>query len=185
VFATGAGAQGGGRHRARHAALSRHTRVEGVDQPHEFYRRKIRIMRWRLERTRERTRGAYADAQEFERDVELLQRLLIEHPSPRVAHLELGRLLTAVQVFGFHSVTLDFRQHSSHVGVAAEEILRPSGLPVEPEEARIKSIQSLLTRRPDVSNSLKPASVLWANLRPSAEFRTSTVNAPRIATSSA
>lgn len=125
------------------------TRVfEGIDQPHEFYRRKIRIMRWRLERTRERTRGAYADAQEFERDVEMMQRLLIEHPSPRVAHLELGRLLTAVQVFGFHSVTLDFRQHSSHVGAAAEEILRASGLPVEPEEARIKSIQSLLTRRP-------------------------------------
>ena len=125
------------------------TRVfEGIDQPHEFYRRKIRIMLWRLERTLERARGAYADAQEFEREVEALERLLMEHPSPRVAHLAPGRLRAAVQVFGFHAVSLDFRQHSSHVRAAAEEILKAAGLPVEPEAARIRSIQSLLIKRP-------------------------------------
>jgi phosphoenolpyruvate carboxylase len=125
------------------------TRVfEGVDQPHEFYRRKIRIMSWRLERTRERVRGAYADAEEFERDVELIERLLLEHPSPRVAHLEPGRLRTAVQVFGFHSVSLDFRQHSSHVRRAADEVLRSARLPAEPEGARVQSIRTLLEKRP-------------------------------------
>jgi len=125
------------------------TRVfENVDQPHEFYRRKIRIMRWRLERTLERTRGAYADAQEFERDVELVERLLIDHPSPRVAHLEPGRLHTAVQVFGFHSVSLDFRQHSSHLRRAADEILHAARLPIESDDARIESIHTLLGKRP-------------------------------------
>jgi len=124
------------------------TRVfDNVDQPHEYYRRKIRIMRWRLERTRERAPGAYADAEEFKRDVELIERLLLEHPSPRVARLAPGRLLSAVQVFGFHAVSLDFRQHASPVRAAAEEVLQASGLPTEPEEARIRSIQTLLGRR--------------------------------------
>jgi phosphoenolpyruvate carboxylase len=125
------------------------TRVfEGIDQPHEFYRRKIRIMSWRLERTGERTRGAYADADEFERDVELIERLLLEHPSPRVARLEPGRLRTAVQVFGFHSVRLDFRQHSSHVRAAADELLRAARLETGPEDLRIHSIQTLLEKQP-------------------------------------
>jgi phosphoenolpyruvate carboxylase len=125
------------------------TRVfSSVDQPHEFYRRKIRIMLWRLGRTIDRARGAYARAQEFERDVETLERLLTEQPSPRVARLAPGRLRAAIQVFGFHAVSLDFRQHSSHVRAAAEEILSASALPAEPEQARIRSIQSLLTGRP-------------------------------------
>jgi phosphoenolpyruvate carboxylase len=125
------------------------TRIfDGIDQPHEFYRRMIRIMRWRLERTLVRSRGAYADAAEFEKDVELIERLLLEHSSPRVARLEPGRLRTAVQVFGFHSVSLDFRQHSSHVRRAADEILLSANLPVEPEDARVQSIQALLGKRP-------------------------------------
>ncbi|HET7101889.1 MAG TPA: phosphoenolpyruvate carboxylase, partial [Terriglobia bacterium] len=101
-----------------------------------------------LERTRERARGSYADAEEFERDVELIERLLAEHPSPRVAHLEPGRLHTAVQVFGFHSVSLDFRQHSAHLRRAADEILRAARLAVEPEDARIQSIHALLAKSP-------------------------------------
>jgi phosphoenolpyruvate carboxylase len=125
------------------------TRVfESVDQPHEFYRRKIRIMRWRLARTLERATGAYADADEFERDVAMIERLLLDHPSPRVARLEPGRMRTAVQVFGFHSVSLDFRQHSSHLRVAADEILRSTRLETGPEDVRIQSIHTLLGKRP-------------------------------------
>ena len=36
-----------------------------IDQPSELYRRKLRIMMWRLERTAERAPGAYAAPQEF------------------------------------------------------------------------------------------------------------------------
>jgi phosphoenolpyruvate carboxylase len=125
------------------------TRIfESVDQQNEVYRRKIRIMRWRLERTLERTAGEYADAQEFESDVESLGRMLMDHPSPRVARLEPGRLLTASRVFGFHSVSLDFRQHSSHLRKAADEVLLGAGLPHANDEERIRSIQSLLVRHP-------------------------------------
>jgi phosphoenolpyruvate carboxylase len=117
-----------------------------VDQPHELYRRKLRVMIWRLEQTAGRVRGAYASAREFERDAALLEQAVREHPSPRVAKRGPGRLRSAAQVFGFHGASLDFRQHSSLTRRAAEEILRNARLPSQPEGARIVSIQSLLIR---------------------------------------
>ncbi|MGH9648895.1 MAG: phosphoenolpyruvate carboxylase, partial [Terriglobales bacterium] len=117
-----------------------------IDQPHELYRRKLRVMMWRLERTVERAGGAYAGPQEFGRDLKLLEELLIAHPSPRVARLGPGRLRVAAQVFGFHAAGLDFRQHSSVTREAATELLRAARLPAEPADARIRSIQTLLTR---------------------------------------
>lgn len=121
---------------------------EQVDQPRELYRRKIRIMIWRLERTAERARGAYSEPGEFERDVKLLEQTLKEQPSPRLASLAPGRLHTAVRVFGFHGASLDFRQHGSLVSAAADALLRAARLPAEPEDARIQSIQSLMATRP-------------------------------------
>lgn len=123
---------------------------ERVDQPYELYRRKVRIMIWRLERTLDpalRDRGAYSGAQEFERDLALLEGSIAEHPSPRVARLGPGRLRVAAQVFGFHGTSLDFRQHSFVSRRAVDEILRAAGLPTEPEKARIRSVQRLLVDR--------------------------------------
>ncbi|MBI1982754.1 MAG: phosphoenolpyruvate carboxylase [Acidobacteria bacterium] len=120
--------------------------LRNVDQPHELYRRKLRVMIWRLEQTAGRARGAYAGAWEFEHDAALLERAVREHPSPRVAKLGPGRLRVGAQVFGFHGASLDFRQHSSLTRAAAEEILRNARLPSRPAEARIRSIQSLLAR---------------------------------------
>jgi phosphoenolpyruvate carboxylase len=123
------------------------TRVfQSVDQPHEHYRRKIRIMMWRLEQTAARAKGAYASPREFEREVKLLEEALREHPSPRLATLGPGRLRSAVQVFGFHAASLDFRQHETLVRRAADEILRSAHLPAEPENDRIRSIRSLLAK---------------------------------------
>jgi phosphoenolpyruvate carboxylase len=119
-----------------------------LDQPHEFYRRKLRIMLWRLERTVKGAPGAYAQAKEFEQDVELLLRLLKEHPSQRMAQLGPSRLLSAVQVFGFHGAGLDFRQHSSLTRPAVDELLKAAGLPTQPAEARIDSIRRLLSQPP-------------------------------------
>jgi phosphoenolpyruvate carboxylase len=119
---------------------------QDVDQPHELYRRKLRVIIWRLERTAENAPGAYGDAREFERDVETLEHLLAEHPSPRVARLGPGRLRVAAQVFGFHGANLDFRQHSSATRAAAEELLRAAQLPADPPAARSRSIRRLLAR---------------------------------------
>src|SRR5208282_5241322 len=51
-----------------------------IDQPSELYRRKLRIMMWRLERTTERAPGAYATAEEFTHELGKLTDLLIAYP---------------------------------------------------------------------------------------------------------
>ncbi|MGH9450638.1 MAG: phosphoenolpyruvate carboxylase [Terriglobia bacterium] len=119
---------------------------ENADQPKEYYRRKLRIMIWRIERTLERTAGQYESAAELVKDVRALEDLLAEHPSPRIATVGPGRLRVAAEVFGFHSASHDFRQHSSHTRAAAAELLGAAGLASEPATARIRSIQRLLTQ---------------------------------------
>ena len=52
-----------------------------VDQPSELYRRKLRVMMWRLDQTVNRARGAYRLPEEFTRDLRQLERLLAHHPS--------------------------------------------------------------------------------------------------------
>ncbi|HET7840645.1 MAG TPA: phosphoenolpyruvate carboxylase [Terriglobia bacterium] len=121
---------------------------QALDQPHEYYRRKIRVMLWRIERTTEGERGSYANVEDFERDLETLEGLLAEHPSPRVARLGPRRLRVTAQVFGFHAASLDFRQHTSLVNFAAAEILRAGKLPGEPYSERIRSIQKLFRGGP-------------------------------------
>ena len=138
---------------------------EAMDQPHELYRRKLRIMMWRLERTMERAPGAYAAPPEFTSDLRKLADLLAAYPSPRIARLGPGRLRVASQVFGFHGASLDFRTHAHATRAAAEEVLRKANLPTQPGEARITSIQRML---------LKPAlrpSFSAATLRVLEEFR--------------
>jgi phosphoenolpyruvate carboxylase len=115
-----------------------------VDQPSELYRRKLRIMMWRLERTLERGPGAYATPQEFTGELQKLTDLLSAYPSPRIARLGPGRLRVASQVFGFHGASLDFRTHSRATRGAADEVLRKANLPTEPNETRVKSIQRML-----------------------------------------
>jgi phosphoenolpyruvate carboxylase len=117
---------------------------EAIDQPSELYRRKLRIMMWRLERTAERAPGAYAVPQEFTQELRKLADLLTAYPSPRIARLGPGRLRVASEVFGFHGASLDFRTHSRATRGAADEVLRKAHLPTEPPEARIKSIQRML-----------------------------------------
>jgi phosphoenolpyruvate carboxylase len=121
------------------------TRVfEATDQPSELYRRKLRIMMWRLERTADRTLGAYATPQEFTAELRKLTDLLTAYPSPRIARLGPGRLRVASQVFGFHGASLDFRTHSHATRGAADEVLSKAHLPTQPVEARIQSVKQML-----------------------------------------
>jgi phosphoenolpyruvate carboxylase len=129
------------------------TRVfESIDQPSELFRRKLRIMMWRLERTAERALGAYVTPQEFAQELRKLAELLTAYPSPRIASLGPGRLRVASQVFGFHGASLDFRTHSRATRATADEVLRKANLPTEPNAARIESIQKLLFQPPPRSS---------------------------------
>jgi phosphoenolpyruvate carboxylase len=115
-----------------------------VDQPSELYRRKLRVMMWRLEQTAARARGAYELPEEFTSDLRQLERLLAHHPSPRISKLGARRLRVASQVFGFHGASLDFRTHSDATRAAAAEVLHKQGLASQPLEARVLSITKLL-----------------------------------------
>ena len=115
-----------------------------VDQPSELYRRKLRVMIWRLDQTENRACGAYRLPNEFVSDLRGLERLLARHPSPRISRLGARRLRVASQVFGFHGVSLDFRAHSFSIRSAADELLRKQGLPCQPHGARLLSIKKLL-----------------------------------------
>jgi phosphoenolpyruvate carboxylase len=139
-----------------------------MDQPSEFYRRKLRVMMWRLEQTENRRRGGYRLPEEFTQDLRQLERLLERHPSPRIAKLGARRLRVAAEVFGFHGVSLDFRTHSHVTRAAAEELLGKHGLPAQPQEARIASIKDLLlkpTRRTALSAATRGVLEEFAALR--------------------
>ena len=117
-----------------------------VDQPSELYRRKLRIMMWRLDQTVNRERGSYETPGGFTGDLRQLERLLARHGSPRISKLGARRLRVSSQVFGFHGASLDFRTHSYATRAAATEFLQLQGLPSEPSGARILSIQRLLEK---------------------------------------
>ncbi|HEV2493608.1 MAG TPA: phosphoenolpyruvate carboxylase [Terriglobia bacterium] len=117
-----------------------------VDQPSELGRRKVRVIRWRLDQTEANTRGAYADADEFVHDLAVLEDAVRERPSPRVARAGPGKLRATAEIFGFHAASLDFRQHASVVRAAADELLARAGLDSgQPDDARIRAIRRLLT----------------------------------------
>jgi phosphoenolpyruvate carboxylase len=117
---------------------------EAIDQPSELFRRKLRIMIWRLGRTAERAPGAYSAPEDFTRELDKLGDMLAAYPSPRIARLGPRKLRVTSQVFGFHGASLDFRTHSRATRRAVDEILRKVRLPHEPSEARIDSIKQML-----------------------------------------
>ncbi|MBZ5563980.1 MAG: phosphoenolpyruvate carboxylase, partial [Acidobacteriia bacterium] len=121
---------------------------ERIDQPSELFRRKLRIVAWRLDRSLERSKGAYESPQELTQDLARLEHSLCAYPSPRVAEWGPGRLRVASQVFGFHGVSLDFRTHAYATRAAVDEILGRARLPFAPEAARIRSVQERLFKLP-------------------------------------
>ena len=127
-----------------------------VDQPSELYRRKLRVMMWRLEQTVNRAHGAYRLPEEFTRDLRQLERLLAHHPSPRISKFGARRLRVASQVFGFHGASLDFRTHSYATRAAAAELLHKQGFASQPPEARVLSIKRLLLKTPQQNNFSVP-----------------------------
>ena len=121
--------------------------LESIDQPHELFRQKLRVMIWRLQRTRDRSSGTYESPPEFIQDCRLIEDAVRNQAGERLARVGVRPLRVAGEVFGFHAAELDFRQHASLVRSAAEALLRAAGLPAEPEPERIRSIQRLLASR--------------------------------------
>jgi phosphoenolpyruvate carboxylase len=80
----------------------------------EAYRRFLAYIFHRLQSSREaqENAAAYADAVEFQRDLQLLRESLRSHRGERLARTWVDRLLRKLRTFGFQLYTLDIRQHA-------------------------------------------------------------------------
>jgi phosphoenolpyruvate carboxylase len=100
---------------------------------HEPYRRKLAIMRYRLERNLLVLRNleeteirfpedAYADENELLRDLYLIRDSLISHGDGNIANGALQDMIRLVETFGFFMVNLDIRQESTRHTEAVADI---------------------------------------------------------------
>jgi phosphoenolpyruvate carboxylase len=109
---------------------------------YEPYRRKLAIMRHRIEATctqiqarmrneeRKHVHG-YSEAREFLNDLYLLRDSLIGHGDTNAAEGELKDLIRLAETFGFHLVHLDIRQESTrHTQAVTELFARQTGAPL-------------------------------------------------------
>jgi phosphoenolpyruvate carboxylase len=100
--------------------------------PHETYRRWIRMIRFRLERSRTASLaepaavGAYASGSELEADVALLVDSL-GHDHGLADHSPATHWLDLVRTFGLHMTRLDVRQDARAYGDIMGEILAAAG----------------------------------------------------------
>ncbi len=92
---------------------------------------------------------AYTNAEELLADLRLVQTSLLHDHEDNLAHGQLTKLIRQVEIFGFHFVSLDTRQHSERHASALAELLRVTGLRTDDytklnEEERIAVLEYLL-----------------------------------------
>jgi phosphoenolpyruvate carboxylase len=123
--------------------------------PEEMYRSYLDYVLERLRVTRAAPADptAYADAQDFANDLELLRKSLAANGGERIAELLLDPLMRQVGTFGFHLHSLDIRQHARvHASAIAElsggEQASAAGgitLPAAPSDETLRLLESLRT----------------------------------------
>lgn len=118
-------------------ALARWTEVEPLldrISKYEVYRRFLRVILWRLERTLEMSpgveaiTGAYMSATEFCRDVETIYESLCDNNAGVRAISTIAEWVCRIRVFGFHMARLDVRQESGVYGEVVAELFNLSGI---------------------------------------------------------
>ena len=91
--------------------------------PNEPHRAVMLALAERITATRSRDADlAYADAEQFEADLLVVQDSLVATGAARAAYGDLQRLVWQVQTFGFHLAELEVRQHSQVHAAALAEI---------------------------------------------------------------
>ena len=139
----------------------------------EPYRTKIQFMQKRLARTRRRyagggaaAAGAYHDPGALLADLQLMRESLVENGGERIANGRLRDVIRRVQVFGFHLVDLDVREHSGVHAATLDEYLAAAGIAPHysglDEAAKVALLTRLLS---------DPATIGFAELAVSAAAR--------------
>ena len=113
--------------------IREHPRLADLLEPvseHEVYRRFLKTIEWRLERTRE-TRsfadapaGCYGGMKELAADLKIIRDSLLAHGGERIIQGELQDWLWQTDVFGLHIARLDIRQESAWNLRVMSELLR-------------------------------------------------------------
>ena len=107
--------------------------VEPISR-HETYRRFLRTVEWKLERTRATDsleslpEGAYRSGTELAEDLQLVEDSLKAHRGSAIAEGNLMGWLWQTQIFGLHFARLDIRQESSRNALVITEVVRALGL---------------------------------------------------------
>jgi phosphoenolpyruvate carboxylase len=98
--------------------------------PNEFYRQKWAIIARRLSLTLHDTTDerSYQSSQQLLHDILIIERSLHVGHAQRLIRAKLNPFRRQVELFGFHFVTLDIRQHSSKHLAALSEIFASAGL---------------------------------------------------------
>jgi phosphoenolpyruvate carboxylase len=136
-----------------HDALSGVRYTLGPRQEAEPYRRKLAFIHRRLTLARSDSPGGYANADEFAHDLALIEASVSAGSGPDVVR-PLLRLRRAVAMFGFHLLSLEWRQQSGKVVQALDEMVASvePGLPLlskrDPAERDAWIERELATVRP-------------------------------------
>jgi len=124
----------------------------------EPYRRKLYLMRFRLEQTlaalgknnvRYLREAIYNGPAGFLEDLNLIRDSLYSHGDGRIADRELKDLIRLTETFGFHLTSLDIRQESTVHTETVADIFTAAGLgdyTALDENARVAKLAELLTR---------------------------------------
>jgi len=125
----------------------------GPRQETEPYRRKLAFIHRRLSLALADDPAGYATPAAFRADLEAIDASVSEHSGIDVAR-PLRRLLRAVDIFGFHVYSLEWRQHRDRVVRALDEIVEAVEPKLEPLSLRPPADRArwlereLVTRRP-------------------------------------
>lgn len=128
---------------------------------HEPYRRKLSIIRYRLERNlialkdvlheriaREETnlQDRYHSEDEFLADLKLIYDSLTEHHDGRIANGRLKDLIRLVETFGFYCLRLDVRQESTRHTEAVSELFKQKNIDYDAldEESRFAILEEAI-----------------------------------------
>lgn len=123
---------------ARSSAPARHDRM-----PYRVFCAQVAE---RLRATYDGVSGAYENAQQFQRDVELMADSLAQNRGRHAGLFSVQRLQRRIATFGFHLATLDIRQHTRvHHRVIAQALDEPDWVTVE-SHARHARLVEMVSR---------------------------------------
>lgn len=112
------------------------------------YRQLLHLMRARLAATADGGTGAYADAEAFVADLQIIDLSLQHHRGEHAGRFALRRVLWRARTFGFHLATLDLRQDSATHDAAIAALIGDAQWSQRPPVERLPRLHALIEGEP-------------------------------------